>query len=145
MASEGLVANRWYLEIDGIANSNFKEFSGGDIEIEVVEHRETANKGNVVIRKVPGNTKYGNIVLRRGVTDDKKLWDWMKKCVDSGAIANRKNGTITMYDNNSSAIRKISFTNGWICKYKIPAVDASKNEVSIEEIEICVEKVEITQ
>lgn len=145
MPAEGLATNRWYLEMDGITEGYFKEVSGGDIEIEVVEVRHTSTKGNVVNQKIPGNIKYSNIVMRRGMTDDRKLWDWIKKCVDGQVQTSRKNGTLTQYDPSQKPIRKISFTNAWPCKYKVPNVDSTKNEVSIEELEICVEKVEVQQ
>lgn len=145
MPAEGIVANRWYLNVQGIEQVTFKEVSGGDIEVEVAEHRETGPKGNLVIKKVPGNVKYSNIVMKRGMTDDTKLWDWIKSAINGEFPKVRKNGTLTQYAPDQKVIREITFTNGWPTKYKMPAVDSSKNEVTVEELEICVEKVEISK
>jgi phage tail-like protein len=136
MAAEGVGALRWYLEIDGITEGIFKEVTGLDSETEVIEHRVTGKGGNIVVHKVPGALKWNNIVLRRGITDEKNLHDWRDK-IEKGQIAqNRKNGTVTLYAPDGSAIAKYSFVNAWPCKFKGPALDSTKNEIAIEEIEL---------
>lgn len=145
MAAEALVAHVWYLEIDNVQSATFKSVSGGDAEIEVVEHREAGQKGNIVVKKLPGNIKYSNITLNRGVTDDSKLYDWFKQAINGEFPAVRKNGTLTMYSPDMKIVRQISFTNGWPCKYKGAEVGSDKNEVVVEEVELAVEKVEKTK
>ena len=44
----------------------------------------------LTVRKLPGLTKYSNITLKRGITDDTFLWDWRKKAIDGKT--ERKNG-----------------------------------------------------
>lgn len=134
--AEGIGALRWYLEIDGITEGVFKEVTGLDSESEVIEHRVTGKGGNIVVHKVPGALKHTNIVLRRGLTDDKKLHEWRKKIEDGLVEANRKNGTITMYSPDGKAVCKYSFKNAWPCKFKGPALDSTKNEIAIEELEL---------
>lgn len=134
--AEVVGALRWYLEIDSITEGIFKEVSGLDSETEVIEHRATGPKGNIVVHKIPGALKWPNIVMRRGVTDDKKLHDWRKKIEEGQIEANRKNGTITLYAPDGKVVAKYTFTKGWPCKFKGPALDSSKNEIAIEELEI---------
>ncbi len=55
------------VEIDGIAHAAFSEVTGLESETAVIEYRAG---GENVVRKLPGLTKFGNIVLRRG--DDKR-------------------------------------------------------------------------
>lgn len=145
MAAEVVGALRWYLEIDGITEGVFREVTGLDSETEVIEHRVTGKGGNLVVHKVPGALKWSNITLRRGITDDRKLHDWRDK-IEKGLIeANRKNGTITLYSPDNKAVAKYTFKNGWPCKFKGPALDASKNEIAIEEMEIAHEGLERQQ
>lgn len=134
--AEGVVALRWYLEIDGITEGVFKEVTGLSTEHEVVEHRVTGKGGNVVVHKVPGALKWSNIVLRRGVTDDKKLHEWRKKIEDGLVESNRKNGTITGYSPDGKPVHKYTFKNAWPCKFKGPDFDSTKNEIAIEEYEL---------
>ncbi len=83
------------VEVDGVARAAFSEVSGLESETAVIEYRAGSEKVNTV-RKLPGLTKYGNIVLRRGVTQDADLWNWRKSIVD-GEI-DRRNGSIILLD-----------------------------------------------
>ena len=65
---------RFLVEIDGIARAAFQEVSGFDSDVEVMEHREGGE--NTTVRKLPGLTKYSNIQLKWGMTDDPELYDW---------------------------------------------------------------------
>jgi phage tail-like protein len=134
--AEAIGALRWYLEIDGITEGIFREVSGLDSETEVIEHRVTGRGGNLVVHKVPGALKWSNIVLRRGVTDDRKLHDWRHQIELGQVESNRKNGSITCYAPDGKPVAKYTFRRGWPCKWKGPALDASKNELAIEELEI---------
>ena len=140
--AEGVTSLRWYLEIDGITEGVFREVTGLDSETEVVEHRVTGKGGNLIIQKVPGALKWPNITLKRGVTDDRKLHEWRNK-IEQGLIeSNRKNGTITLHAPNQDPVAKYTFKKAWPCKFKGPALDASKNEIAIEELELAHEGLE---
>jgi phage tail-like protein len=143
--SEAVGALRWYLEIDGITEGSFREVGGLDTETEVIEHRVTGKGGNIVVHKVPGALKWPNLVLKRGITDDRRLHDWRKKIEDGLVEANRKNGTITLYAPDGKVVAKYIFKKGWPCKFKGPGLDASKNELAIEELEIAHEGLERQQ
>ena len=60
------------VEIDGIGSGSFRSVSGLGIETEVIEFREGGDTG--FIRKLPGATKWPDIVLTRGFTGDAKLY-----------------------------------------------------------------------
>lgn len=143
--AEGVGALRWYLEIDGITEGIFKEVSGLDSETEVIEHRVTGKGGNLIVHKVPGALKWSDITLRRGITDDKKLHEWREKIEKGQVETNRKNGSVTLYSPDQKPIAKYTFKNGWPSKFKGPALDASKNEIAIEEIVITHEGLERQQ
>lgn len=143
--AEAIGALRWYLEIDGITEGIFREVTGLDSETEVIEHRVTGKNGNLVVHKIPGALKWSNITLRRGVTDDRKLHDWRQKIEQGQIEANRKNGSITCYAPDGNAVAKYTFKKGWPCKWRGPSLDASKNEVAIEEMEIAHEGLERQQ
>jgi len=143
--AEVLGALRWYLEIDGITEGIFKEVSGLDSETEVIEHRVTGKGGNLIVTKIPGALKWPNIVMKRGITDDRRLHDWRHKIEEGQVVANRKNGTITLYAPDGSSVAKYSFKKAWPCKFKGPALDSSKNELAIEELELAHEGLERLQ
>ncbi|NLI01375.1 MAG: phage tail protein [Chthonomonadales bacterium] len=143
--AEVVGALRWYLEVDGITEGIFREVTGLDSETEVIEHRVTGKGGNIVVHKVPGALKWPNIVLRRGITDDKRLHDWRKQIEDGGIEANRKNGAVTLYAPDGKIVCKYTFKKAWPCKFKGPALDSTKNEIAIEELELAHEGLERQQ
>src|SRR5712691_10705961 len=63
---------KFRVEIDGVTVAAFSEATGLESETAVIEYRTGADH---VLRKLPGLTKYANIVLRRGITDDAELWN----------------------------------------------------------------------
>jgi phage tail-like protein len=114
----------------------FRECSGLGSENEVVEYKASGQKGEFVIKKVPGRLKWNNITLKRGITDAMDMWKW-RKLVEQGNIDSaRKNGTITMYNQSGTAVAKWNFTNAWPSKLTGPAANAGNNEVAIEEMEL---------
>jgi phage tail-like protein len=125
------------VEIDGIARAAFSEVSGLESDTAVIEYR--AGNENVV-RKLPGLTKFGNVILRRGVTQDADLWNWRKSVVDGNI--DRRNGSIVLLDDKRNEVVRWNFRSGWICKWEGPTLNAKANEVAIETIEIAHEGLE---
>jgi phage tail-like protein len=93
-----LASYTFMLEVDGITEATFRECSGLSSETSIIESKETGNKGQTVIKKMPGALKWGDITLKRGFTDDMKLYEWRQKVVDGKLTDMRKNGSIVVYD-----------------------------------------------
>jgi len=127
---------RWYFEIDGITQAVFQEVHGLVSETEIIEHRESGPKGNMVIKKIPGRLKVTNLELKRGITDSMALYQWRQKIEQGQVEANRKNGTLTLYNPAGAAVAVFSFVAGWPFLYKGPSLDSTKDEIAIEEIHI---------
>ena len=132
-------AFNFLVEVDGIGQAGFSEVGGLESETAVIEYRVGGEKVNTV-RKLPGLTRFGNIVLRRGVTQDADLWNWRKSIVD-GEI-DRRNGSIVLLDDKRTEVVRWQFRNGWICKWEGPRLNAKAIEVAIETIEIAHEGLE---
>ena len=120
------------VEIDGVAIAAFNEVSGLVSETDVIEYRAGGESNTV--RKLPGLTRYANLVLRRGVTQDAELWNWRKSVVD-GQV-DRRNGSIILLEDDRSDVVRWNFVRGWISKWEGPDFNAAGNEVAIETIEI---------
>jgi phage tail-like protein len=126
------------VEIDGVARAAFSEVSGLESETAVIEYR-AGSEG--FTHKVPGLTRYANIVLRHGITQDRELWDWRKNIVEG--TPDRRNGTIKLLDDQRNEVLRWNFHNGWISKWQGPTLNAKSNEVAIETIEIAHEGLEL--
>lgn len=126
-----LPAYYFEVEISGTVYP-FKSCSGLKVESEVIEYQEGGSTGNT--RKLIGVTRWPNLRLTRAFTGDRLLYDWYKatKKPNPGRI----NGHIRMFDNRGTEIAAWKFVNGFIAKWEGPELDATKNEIAIESIEI---------
>lgn len=127
------------VEIEGIARAAFSEVGGLESETAVIEYRVGGEPRTV--RKLPGLTKYANIVLRRGITQDPELWNWRQSVVRGNV--DRRNGSIFLLDDDGTEVVRWNFFQGWIAKWEGPALNAKANEVAIETIEIAHEGLEL--
>lgn len=125
------------IEIDGITRAAFHEVSGFDSTIDVIEHREGGD--NISPRKLPGQTKYSNIVLKWGLSIDTDLVTWHQQAVD-GDIQ-RKNGSIVLLDRRGQEVARWNFVNAWPSKWTGASLNAEGNDVSIETLELAHEGV----
>jgi len=75
-----LPSSNFVVEIDGIGSSSFTHLEGVSSTTEVVEYRE-GNEGNIV-HLFPGLTRYGPIILKRGLSENSELWDWYESNID---------------------------------------------------------------
>lgn len=121
------------VEIDGMTQVGFMECVGLEAETSVIEYREGGDPNPV--RKLPGLTLYSNIILRRGVTNTAELYTWRKSVVD-GKIE-RRSGAIILLNDQHEEVARWKFNQGWPCFMSGPDLNATENEVAIEELEIC--------
>ncbi|HEX9454398.1 MAG TPA: phage tail protein [Candidatus Binatia bacterium] len=127
------------VEIDGIAAAGFSECSGLSTATDIIEYREGNERGGA--RKLPGLTKFANIVLKRGLTRSLDLWNW-RKTVINGAVE-RKSGAIVLLADDHTPAGRFRFHAGWPAKWEGPALNAKSSEVAIETLEIAHEGLEI--
>jgi phage tail-like protein len=121
------------VEIDGLTVGSFSECSGLSSDGDAVDYREGTDLP-LNVRKLPGLRKYSNISLKRGYTKNKELWEWYRNIVNG--VADRRNGTIILMDEERRDVLRWDFENGWINKIEAPSFKATGNEVAIESVEI---------
>ncbi len=129
------------VEIDNTNVAGFSEASGLTFDTDPVEYRE-GNEQTLHVRKLTGLRKFANINLKRGFTDNRELWNWYKDVLN-GVLDIRRNGAIILRDEAHNDVLRWNFEQGWICKWEGPTFNATNNDVVIENIEICVERVEL--
>jgi phage tail-like protein len=130
--------NHFRLQIGGKESvGQFREVSGLDSEQEIVEQKEVDANGNPVILKVPGNLKWSNIELKRGIDIDKALWDWRHQVEQEGPDAARTDCTLELIDYDGSPIVTYTIKQAWPSKYTGAAMNAGSNEIAVEGVTIC--------
>ena len=129
---------RFTVEIDGIVRAAFKECTGFDSSCEVKEFREGGE--NTTVRKLPGLTKYSNIQLKWGLSDDRDLYDWHREVVNGDF--ERKNGSIVLFDRKGDEVARWNFVRAWPTKWDGPDLNAETSDIAIELIELAHEGIE---
>ena len=124
------------LEFQGVISGWFSECSGLGSETEVITQYVTGDKGMQIIKRIPGNMKYEDITLKRGVTPSLDIWDWRQQVEDGKVGEARKNGAITMYNQRLEPVAQWTFENAWPVKVSGPQLSAGSNEVALEELRI---------
>jgi phage tail-like protein len=118
------------------AVGGFCECSGMDSETEVIEEKATDARGHPYVRKVAGATKWSNITLRRGVDTNWMLWEWREQVINDGSDKARVDGTISLIDYDGKPILTYEFVRGFPVKYGAVTLNASSNDVALEEVVI---------
>ena len=118
----------------------FSRVSGLVSQSDVVEHR-VGNSPTVF--KIPGKTRFGNVVLEKGCTASGALYEWRRR-IERGED-DRRSGSIILLDGNYHEKARWNFYEAWPCRYVAPEFDASDNAISVETLELCVDRIERVQ
>ena len=140
-----IVGYLFALDIQGVVKGYFTECTGIGSESEIAEQKVVNEKGVQIVLKVPGRLKWGDVTLKRGLTSSMDLWDWRKMVEDGKVKAARKNGTITMFDQELAPKAKWEFKNAWPSKISGPSPKSDGNDIQLEEITIVHEYISRTK
>ena len=133
-----LEAYRFIVELDNVNVGSFRTMSGLGTKQDVVEFKLGGDKS---VRRKPGRTSFGNIVLERGFSTGRELWDWRKNVVDGKG--DRRSGSIVFLNPDASEARRYNFFRAWPVSWDGPSLAASGTDMAIEKLELAVEWVEI--
>ena len=128
------------VEIDGVPRAGFTECSGLTTDTDAIDYREGADM-TLNVRKLSGLRKYTNIVLKRGYTQDKGLWDWRKKIING--ITERRSADIILLDETRKEVLRWRIREAWISKWDSGPFNAKTNDVLVETIEMMHEGLEL--
>lgn len=134
-----LPAHNFKLEIDGIISGGFKEITGLESEIEIVEYRDGTDP---IAHKRPGKAKYKNIVLKLDAADPatKVVTDWYNAVARGKDI--RKQISIVVFNSDNQEVARYNLFEAWPCRWKAPELNSNSDTFIVEEIEFVVERVE---
>lgn len=133
-------AGNFLVNIEGITASSFSEVSGLEAVIEVVDYRAGDLKENTA-QKLPGLNRYTSVTLKRGLTADLSLWNWIKSALQGTLV--RTSVAIILLDQSDNPVLTWQLKNAWPCRWSGPSLAANSCEVAIETLEICHEGLEL--
>ena len=130
------------VEIEGIQVAAFKEMSGMDSKIEVIDYREGGDKF-FPNRKLPGKVTFSNITLKVGVTAETTLYDWHQQWAKADPAAARKAVRIVLRDRAGTEKKSWKVREAWPATWTGPTFNAEAHEVAIHSLELAHEGVDL--
>lgn len=131
--TDPVISFKFGVEIDGLLVAGFSEVSGLQAETELESYSEGGV--NHYIHRFPKHTRYPNLVLRKGFTGSRELWNWYIKTI-YGHIE-PKGGSVILYTPpNLTEICRWNFTQAYPIKWIGPELKSLSTEVSVETLEL---------
>lgn len=149
--TDPLIAQNFFLEIDGSVVTILASVSGLDVEMEVATTQQVGKDGkSQTIKTLAGRNKTGDLTLTRLAPPDAKqdkLWTWFHDIRTKGISLtdrtnNRKNGSVVLYDSTHKEVARFNFTNGWPSKIATDQLSVDSNDPVKENITLVIETLE---
>jgi phage tail-like protein len=129
----------FFIEWNGIIHAGFRECSGLGATRNSQDYREGTDPPTM--RKLGGLKTYPNVTLRRGVTNNKELWDWWQSNADGVAV--RRDISIVVLDHTGQEKIRWNLFQCWPTTWTAPEFNATSEEVAIEALELVHEKLTV--
>ncbi len=123
---------KFRIEISGLQVGAFSEVTGLESRTEIDDYREGGV--NNYVHKIAKETRYPNLILKRGITDVDELWQWHQDVV-SGFIE-RKSVSVILQDAQGQDKLRWNFINAYPVKWNGTDLNATGNSVFVESIEL---------
>ena len=121
--------------------AQFREVSGIKTSTAVYEIEEGGM--NHRVHKLPGVSRWDNLVMKQGVCSDTLLLEWRNEVLQD-EFAKRRNGTIILMTAMGEEVRRYNFTDGWPVSWSGPSFNADSSELAIESLEIAHTGIQVT-
>jgi phage tail-like protein len=125
--------------VDGKILGRFIEASGLEVEVEVFEVKEGGE--NAFVHKFPGRFSYSNVTLKRGVTMDNGLMNWILASSgdgfeEKGKKLARTTVALVLTTSTGLPLRTWTFDEAFPVRWRGPNFTADSDDYLVEEIEI---------
>lgn len=131
----GFYFNVEFIGLDDATDNDirFQEVSGLSAEIGTEELKEGGE--NRFTHKLPMPAKYSNLTLKRGVVTDTGLIQWFRDAVESFTFK-PLTVKVSLLNENAKPVMTWNFVNAYPIKWSVSNLDAKKNEVMVDTIEL---------
>lgn len=136
-----ITTNRFYIEMENELKASFSECSGLDVQVDKDVYFEGGvNDQQRIFLK---QTKFGDLTLKRGLSDDLFFWDWLKKLLEDGK-AERRNINILLFNQAGETIQAWMLQGAVPVGWRTPTLQAESSSVGIEELTLAYEGLSVT-
>lgn len=126
--------------VDGVLVGRFTEVSGLAVTMAVEEIAEGGNNQSAVKR--PGPLSWPNLVLKRGITADNAMLEWLltysgEGFAGKGHRVDQLLATLTLFDSRGRPVRRWSLREVMPVRWTGPQFAADGGALATEELEVC--------
>lgn len=138
-----VTTNRFYIEIDSTIAASFHESTGLSVQIKKnVYHEGGVNDQQRIFL---GQVEFGDVTLKRGITDHQGFWDWINQVFSEGGGTLRRNVNILVFNQAGETMMSWTLIGAIPVAWKTPTLQADGNAVAIEEITLAYEGLRVGQ
>ena len=123
-----------------IVTAAFAECDGLEVTMEAKTIREGGNNGMLI--RLASPVGYGVLALKRGMTANRDVWDWMEDLVADPRLRADAEVVLFAADGHTEQARFIA-TRCLLTKLKAPAMNAANSAVAIEEMQLAYESLSL--
>jgi phage tail-like protein len=119
-----------------LVNAAFAECDGLEMSMEVKTIREGGANGRQI--RLNGGTSYGQLVLKRGMSENFELWDWFRDSIADPRL--RANAEVVLLAPDGNTVRARFVLSRCVpVKIKSPPLNARDGQIAIEELQMAYE------
>ncbi|MBW4518346.1 MAG: phage tail protein [Scytolyngbya sp. HA4215-MV1] len=135
-----VTTNRFYVEMGSQVTAAFSECSGLDVQIEKEVYQEGGvNQQQRIFLK---HAKFGDITLKRGITDDPAFWEWIQQSLTAAELR-RRNINILVFNQAGETMQVWQLLGAVPVGWKTPSLKADSNTVALEELVLSYEGLKV--
>ncbi len=135
-----VTANRFYVEIDNGIKASFSECSGLGMTIDKDVYFEGGvnNQQRIFLKQ----TKFSDVTLKRGITDDLVFLGWIYEVLETTA-KKRLNVNILLFNQAGETMQTWTLIGAIPIAWKAPSLQANSNTAAIEELTLAYEGLKV--
>ena len=126
-------------EVDGVEIGRFMEVRGLEVTVETEEIQEGGQ--NSFTHRLPGRMTWPNIILKRGVTQNDTLLEWLNRSSGEQFAANgnklqRSTAAVTLIGPSGTRLRSWEFDGAFPVTWTGPSFAVASSDMALDELEI---------
>jgi phage tail-like protein len=139
-----LIVHSFSVELGKVQVESVQEVSGLSMELDSIEVQQVTPTGELVIRKIPGARKAGEVTITRGLDKSTAFTEWIKETFVRGAVNTaRSDISIMINDSERNEGKRYNLKNAWANKWEGPSLKAGDATAATEKVTIVYEDIEI--
>jgi phage tail-like protein len=121
---------------NSLVNAAFSDCDGLEMSMEVKTIREGGANNRQI--RLNGAVSFGQLTLKRGMTDNFELWKWFEDSVTDPRL--RASANVVLFAPDGSTVRaRFELSRCVPIKLKAPTMSAKDGQIAVEELQVAYE------